>query len=587
MTEKSSLLKDLEGEDCIPKQEFINYSISSVLSNQSVIPLQLESTFAIAGLVHPINPMTSLDKSNTSPKNTLNTKLSPILVPDLIGKERGFYPFWNEYTKEKSDRLWLPTKTDCVDLDLNSLSSSLRKQGHNSWFTVKTMKNRVKVKNYQTTSSRSSRPLWQELTDEDQVSIVREEKSKKKKKKNSLSNSKQTKVPAAKTKKIKLQPTPNQKLILNKWFGTCRWTYNKCINEVKVGIKDKKTLRSRWLNTDVLVDFPWVLETPYDVRDEAMNDLLKAVSYQDSTGKKYELKYRSRKSRSESIVISSKSYKRKGVFYPTLFGKEPIKSTEPLPDKLDYDTRLQRTRLGDFYLCILSPLEMKKDKPKTKNGKGGVISLDPGVRTFMTGYDPSGYSYEWGKNDMDRITRLAISSDKLISKTKDTRINHKKRYSLTRAYLRINQKIRRLVNDLHEKLSRWLVDNYRVVIIPEFNTSSIIKRGDRKIRNKTARAMVTWSHYSFRQKLISKSRETPWCKIIYTTEEYTSKTCGCCGQINHTLGGSKIFKCKHCKTEIDRDYNGARGILLLTLTKMESGFLIPRVEGINPFYVVA
>src|SRR5205814_60484 len=140
---------------------------------------------------------------------------------------------------------------------------------------------------------------------------------------------------------------------------------------------------------------------------------------------------------------------------------------------------------------------------------------------------------------------------------------------------------RRLTNDLHEKLSRWLVDNYRVVIIPEFNTSSMIKRGDRKIRNKTARAMVTWSHYSFRQKLISKSRETPWCKIIYTTEEYTSKTCGCCGELNHTLGGSKTFKCKNCGIEIDRDYNGARDILLLVLTKMKSGFLIPRVEGIN------
>jgi len=36
-----------------------------------------------------------------------------------------------------------------------------------------------------------------------------------------------------------------------------------------------------------------------------------------------------------------------------------------------------------------------------------VISLDPGVRTFMTGYDPSGMAVEWGKNNIGRIYRLS------------------------------------------------------------------------------------------------------------------------------------------------------------------------------------
>jgi len=45
-----------------------------------------------------------------------------------------------------------------------------------------------------------------------------------------------------------------------------------------------------------------------------------------------------------------------------------------------------------------------------------VISLDPGVRTFMTGYDPSGVAVEWGKNDIGRIYRLSHACDKLQSK---------------------------------------------------------------------------------------------------------------------------------------------------------------------------
>lgn len=407
-----------------------------------------------------------------------------------------------------------------------------------------------------------------------------------------------------KTRKIKLNPTSTQRKILNEWFDTARWTYNKCVESIKNRkcFKTKKSLRSKHLNSEIILKNKnnWVFNTPYDVRDEAMNDLLKAVTYQDSTGKPYDLKFRKKRDQSQSIVILKKHYKKKGVFFPKFLGKEPIRGFESLPEKLDYDTRLQRTRLGDFYLCVLSPIEIKDKAPKQIVNKG-VISLDPGVRTFMTGYDPVGKTYEWGKGDMSRITRLAISSDKLISiintntsrknkDNKETKMKHRERYSLQKAYLRINQKIRRLVNDLHEKLSRWLVDNYRVIVLPEFNVSSMIKKGDRKIRNKTARSMVTWSHYKFRQKLISKSRETPWCKIIHSTEEFTSQTCGCCGFRDENLGSNKTFKCRVCKTVIDRDCNGARNILLLLLTKLNpkrGGYLESRVKGINPLYVVA
>ena len=50
--------------------------------------------------------------------------------------------------------------------------------------------------------------------------------------------------------------------------------------------------------------------------------------------------------------------------------------------------------------------------------------------------------------------------------------------------------------------------------------------------------------------------------LIEVNESYTSKTCGRCGKINEKLGGNKKFKCNECKLECDRDYNGARNILL-------------------------
>ena len=73
---------------------------------------------------------------------------------------------------------------------------------------------------------------------------------------------------------------------------------------------------------------------------------------------------------------------------------------------------------------------------------------------------------------------------------------------------------------------------------------------------------VTWSHYRFRQRLLNKSREYPWCSIIICDEAYTSKTCGECGFIHNKLGGSKVFDCPQCGEVQDRDMNGARNILL-------------------------
>ena len=121
---------------------------------------------------------------------------------------------------------------------------------------------------------------------------------------------------------------------------------------------------------------------------------------------------------------------------------------------------------------------------------------------------------------------------------------------------RIRLKIRNLIDELHKKLAKWLCENYRCIIIPRFQTSQMIRKGQRKIRSKTVRAMCSWSHYRFRQRLLSKTREYLWCRIIETEEPYTSKTCGNCGIINYKLGGSKIFKCRHCEFISDRDNNG-------------------------------
>ena len=143
------------------------------------------------------------------------------------------------------------------------------------------------------------------------------------------------------------------------------------------------------------------------------------------------------------------------MFHPKSFGKKPIKASEPLPKKLQYDCCLQKNRLEEYYLCILTQLKMKSENqaphfvqsttttttntmstPSSSSSSSfhhhwmdGLLSLDPRVRSFMSGYSPSGLGYEWAKQDIGRIYRLCHTMDKLQSRWSGKKVKHWKRYS--------------------------------------------------------------------------------------------------------------------------------------------------------------
>ena len=374
------------------------------------------------------------------------------------------------------------------------------------------------------------------------------------------------KPPAQRVRKIKLKPTPEQKRILNGWFGTARWTYNQCLKAIEeYGCERSETaLRASCINNDLWRERNcWVKQTPYDIRNAAMCDLLKA--YQSNFAakrKKFKMKYKSKKALSDSIVIHSKHWKAAGMFYPRTFGKVPVKACETLPDKLDYDTRLQRTRLGEFYLCLLSPLRTENQIPKHS-----VIALDPGVRTFQTGYSPQGSTFEFGRGDVARLARLCLELDKLQSKWSQPGVKHRQRCSFQKAARRLRERIHNLVHDLHHNVARFLCQCFGTILIPKFETQDMVCKVKRRIGSKTARMMLTWSHYRFRKILEDKARQFPGCAVFVVDEAFTSKTCGKCGNLHPNLGKNKTFHCPSCNFTLDRDINGARNILLRFMTE--------------------
>ena len=354
----------------------------------------------------------------------------------------------------------------------------------------------------------------------------------------------------------------------------------------------------------------------YELRDGAMLDAFKAVkstgesmAANDREGKKWKFKGRKKKDTTESIAIRSRRLNdSKSRFYCDLFGRSgartlpdgnPImKSAKPLPDEFGSDVRIWHHKVLDEYMIIIpeeapsmlstesvpdiqGPDAMQVDSVVSKP-RGGVVSIDPGVRTFATCYDPDGLVCKWGCSSPrgppsanSTLWRIANQANSVRSRMKNRRLRtnkigrgkrHRRRQHMHRAAARLELRIRNLVSELHHKLALWLCRNYEAVLLPSFRVSQMVRKKDsrgssrRKIGRRTVKELYSLGHCRFREylKYLSARYGTLVCEC---DEAYTTQTCGACGMLNY-VGGSERYRCLTCGAVFDRDENASRNIML-------------------------
>lgn len=381
-------------------------------------------------------------------------------------------------------------------------------------------------------------------------------------------------------KKIRIYPSKEQKEILQNWFGASRRTYNSVLSKIK-NEKEKINfinLRNKYvLNNALPEEEKWLTKTPKDVRAGAVMDLCNAYKTNlakiKNTNKKFEMKFRKKKNIMETIVIpkSSITIGQKGVkIYPTFFnGKEIFMNKNELKKLYDTkskeiliggDCRMSFHKTGKYTLII----PILKAKPTMENQHGGIIALDPGVRTYVTGYEFTGECIKLGEGFAKRIIRLGLNADKLQSKIASKDIRCKERLNLRKALRRLTLRIKQIKNDLHLKMVKYLCDNYSVILLPEFKLKCLIKNCKRRREMaKQIRGIINMNFYEFSERLKAKAEERG-VTIIRCNEAFTSKTCSNCGHQNN-IKGQKILTCGECKVRVNRDINGARNIMLRAL----------------------
>jgi transposase len=301
----------------------------------------------------------------------------------------------------------------------------------------------------------------------------------------------------------------------------------------------------------------WETETPKHIRLAAVKQL--TTSYKSAFSnlknghiQKFSIGFKRKKCKSDAIEVEKTGIKvdKDGFrIYPTLLpgtlkvGKRQKKELANLV--VDGDSKILMTG-KEFYLMI--PLKVVQSENTVQDK---VVSLDPGCKDFYTGYDPDGVTFF--------VSSLKPTLDKYRKKIAEMQSARVKQVKINKYYKKMTQTI----HNLHHQSSSFLTKNYNWIILPKFETQKLVKVSRKGLR----KSLFSLAHYSFRQLLLAKAGKYTNCKVMLTTEEYTTQTCGRCGHLRKLGLGDRTYQCNQpgCDFRCHRDINAARNILLKAL----------------------
>lgn len=512
-----------------------------------------ESLCYMPGFQASVKNLTLSNKLSFLPLITPMPKLLPTSPADLTSNEKVFKPYWTEFSQTLANLLSLPRKTDFVDLGSILSHGSVSDSKLKYWFSTKL-------------TDAQNEKWWRISLPSSTYSVA------------DYTDLENTKSKLLKTVSYQIYPNKELGIIWKKWVAAVRKVYNISISYLnqhqgytKIGKKGGKMGFRTMLKGSELIP-QWCLELNVSKILDNASMAAYCAWLKTQRNPRFMVKgtikiphpqaglkiarYRSIRDQKLTIQFDPTAYKN---------GRWMVSTTKHLPKPefkgqdfcslTDGSSELTYNK-GRWFAHF--PVEFEKTPIVTEK----VIALDPGIRTFMTGFDGSKF-LEFAGGDFQKIAKLCSHLDRLKSKHDRAKGNQFKRlrFQLKKAMEKVRTKIKNLRSECHKQIGSYLAKNYDVIVLPTFETSAMVVKKQRKLKNKTARAMMTWAFYQFSQ-ILEHLCYRYGSKLVRITEEYTSKTCTKCGHVHRKLGSSLNFKCPECGYQIPRDFNGAVGIFL-------------------------
>lgn len=211
-----------------------------------------------------------------------------------------------------------------------------------------------------------------------------------------------------------------------------------------------------------------------------------------------------------------------------------------------YNITIKKTPTNKYFASLCCELV----EPKYIKPKFDACGFDLGLKDFCI-FD-SGEVIENPRYFRKTQDKLAKEQRKLSHCTKCS--NNYKKQKLKVAL--VHEKIKNQRKDFQHKISRQIVNENQIIVSEDLNVKGMLKN------HKLAKSIADASFSSFCNMISYKAKELNRTYIKISTFYPSSKLCHCCGYKNTTLKlCDRKWLCPNCHTYLDRDNNAALNIL--------------------------
>lgn len=366
--------------------------------------------------------------------------------------------------------------------------------------------------------------------------------------------------------RVRLYPTEEQKILINKTIGCCRFVYNQTLADCKQSYEQTQHFPSKKERSANLVPLKeinqFLKEVDYHALQQSVRDfdsaLDKFFKNRSCFGfpkfkSKHNLKqsYRTPYNGGAASVLDNKHIK-----LPKL---RKIKTKRfDMPDVYKiFNITVERTNTGKYYASICIETEIQ---PLPKTGK--QVGFDLGLIDLLIGSDGTRYERpKFAYAFKDKLTKEQRKLSKMRTKLErvNANLDECKNYQKQRHKVaKLHEHIANCAKDFNHKLSRKLVEEYDLLAFEDLNVE-----GMRKNHNLAySISDVRWS------KLLNFIQyKCLWYgkKFVQVDRFYaSSKICSECGTYHKDIVNSlkvREWICPDCGTHHDRDINAAKNIL--------------------------
>jgi putative transposase len=359
--------------------------------------------------------------------------------------------------------------------------------------------------------------------------------------------------------KYRLYPNKDQKNLITKTFGVCRFVYNYYLNKkIELYKKEKKNLTKYQCDThcnrSLKNEFEWIREVDKFAVTNAIFNL--DIAYQNFFNNDMNFpKFKTKHSNYNSYTTSCANHSNQVANIEVNFSNNLIK----LPKLKWIECKLHRKFVGKiksvtviqvpsgkYFVSILVDTEIQQ-LPENKN----IIAFDLGLKEFLI--DTNGNHIDRPKALYQYEGKIKKLQRQLCKMTKHSN-NYKKQ---VRKIAKLYERITNIRNDFSNKLSMQIINENQVIISEDLKISDMLKN------HNLAKSVSDACWCSFMYKLSYKSK---WYGRTYhkiDTWFASSQTCSECGAINKKVKILSVrnWVCKECGAIHQRDENAAKNIL--------------------------